>query len=89
MRGHVVDNQLAVVDFASGPPASVTLVELNAHVDRSSDPASSANSSYRARIKSTMSLLSLLGMELRVRFRERISGSDCNDSVGKYVRLGV
>jgi DNA-binding beta-propeller fold protein YncE len=37
VQGHVVDNRLAVVDPASDN--SVTLIDLNAHIDRDSDPA--------------------------------------------------
>ncbi len=37
VRGHVVDNRLAIVDRAQGN--SVTLVDLNSHVDRGSDPS--------------------------------------------------
>ncbi len=37
VRGHVVDNQLAVVDPSSGN--SVVLVDLNSHIDRGSNPA--------------------------------------------------
>jgi DNA-binding beta-propeller fold protein YncE len=37
VRGHVVDNRLAVVNPAAGN--AVTLVDLNAHIDRGSDPA--------------------------------------------------
>lgn len=37
VQGHVVDDQLTVVDPASGN--SVTRVDLNAHIDRSSNPA--------------------------------------------------
>jgi DNA-binding beta-propeller fold protein YncE len=37
VRGHMVDNRLAVVDPGSGH--SVTLVDLNTHIDRDSDPA--------------------------------------------------
>ena len=38
VRGHVVDNRLAVVNPQAGN--AVTLVDLNAHIDRGSDPAS-------------------------------------------------
>jgi hypothetical protein len=37
VQGHVVDNVLAVVDPAAGN--SVTLIDLNTHIDRASDPA--------------------------------------------------
>jgi DNA-binding beta-propeller fold protein YncE len=37
VRGHAVDNRLAIVDPAAGN--AVTLVDLNAHIDRGSDPA--------------------------------------------------
>ncbi|HEU4401753.1 MAG TPA: hypothetical protein VFT43_06570 [Candidatus Polarisedimenticolia bacterium] len=37
VQGHMVDNRLAVVDPAAG--YSVTLVDLNTHIDRKSDPA--------------------------------------------------
>jgi DNA-binding beta-propeller fold protein YncE len=37
VRGHVVDNRLAVVNPASGN--AVTLVDLNTHINRGSDPA--------------------------------------------------
>ncbi len=37
VEGHVVDNRLAVVDPQAGN--SVTLVDLNSHIDRDSDPA--------------------------------------------------
>jgi YVTN family beta-propeller protein len=37
VRGHVVDNRMAIVDPAAGN--AVTLVDLNAHIDRESDPA--------------------------------------------------
>jgi hypothetical protein len=38
VEGHVVDNRMAIVDPASGN--SVTLVDLNTHIDRGSDPSS-------------------------------------------------
>ncbi|HKY32567.1 MAG TPA: YncE family protein [Candidatus Polarisedimenticolia bacterium] len=38
VRGHVVDNRMAVVDPAAGN--AVTLIDLNAHIDRGSDPSS-------------------------------------------------
>jgi len=38
VRGHVVDNRLAVVNPAAGN--AVTLVDLNAHINRASNPAS-------------------------------------------------
>jgi YVTN family beta-propeller protein len=37
VQGHLVDNRLAVVDPANGN--AVTLVDLNAHINRASDPA--------------------------------------------------
>lgn len=37
VQGHMVDNRLAVVDPASGN--AVTMIELNTHIDRASDPA--------------------------------------------------
>jgi len=37
VRGHMVDNRLAIVNPAAGN--SVTLVDLNAHINRASDPA--------------------------------------------------
>ncbi|HKQ61991.1 MAG TPA: hypothetical protein VJS92_11925 [Candidatus Polarisedimenticolaceae bacterium] len=40
VRGHVVDDRLAIVDPGSTPlPFGVTLVDLNTHIDRGSDPA--------------------------------------------------
>jgi len=38
VRGHVVDNRLAIVNPQAGN--AVTLVDLNAHINRASDPAS-------------------------------------------------
>ena len=37
VRGHVVDNQLSIVDPSAGN--AVTIVDLNTHIDRYSDPA--------------------------------------------------
>ena len=37
VRGHVVDNQLSIVDPGAGN--SVTILDLNTHIDRYSDPA--------------------------------------------------
>src|SRR6185436_4425873 len=37
VKGHVVDDRLSVVDTTAG---SATIVDLNTHVDRGSDPAS-------------------------------------------------
>lgn len=37
VRGHIVDNRIAVVDPASSN--SVTLIDLNTHINRASDPA--------------------------------------------------
>jgi len=37
VRGHVVDNRLSVVDPSSGN--AVTVIDLNTHVDRASDPS--------------------------------------------------
>ena len=37
VRGHVVDNRLSIVDPAAGN--GVTVVDLNTHIDRASDPA--------------------------------------------------
>jgi YVTN family beta-propeller protein len=37
LRGHLVENRLSIVDPAAGN--AVTVVDLNAHIDRASDPA--------------------------------------------------
>jgi YVTN family beta-propeller protein len=37
LRGHVVDNRVSIVDPSAGN--AVTIVDLNAHIDRGSDPA--------------------------------------------------
>jgi DNA-binding beta-propeller fold protein YncE len=37
LRGHLVDNRLSIVDPAAGN--AVTIVDLNSHIDRASDPA--------------------------------------------------
>ena len=37
VRGHVVDNRMTIVE--PGPSPAVTIVDLNAHVNRTSDPA--------------------------------------------------
>jgi hypothetical protein len=40
VQGHMVDNRMAVIDPASQPANQVTQIDLNAHINRSSDPAS-------------------------------------------------
>ena len=38
LKGHVVDNRLSVVDLGAAPEPTLTIVDLNAHVDRASEP---------------------------------------------------